>query len=105
MSDQKDNSDNDSFALLYNNEEQMNSYDVDVDISANEHEHNNLLSQSDPAFFQSLSKNLLNMAQKLKIWSSKFIFRDGDETIDILQLLREPHLLSHVVRHNNHYML
>ncbi len=61
----------------------MNSYDVDVDISADEHEHNNLLSQSDPAFFQSLSKNLLNMAQKLKICSSKFIFRDGDEMIDI----------------------
>jgi hypothetical protein len=30
-----------------------------------------------------LSKNLLDMAEKLKFWSSKFIVRDGDEMIDI----------------------
>ncbi len=43
MSDLKDYSDNDSFAFPCNNEEQMNSCDIDVDISADEHEPNNLL--------------------------------------------------------------
>jgi hypothetical protein len=66
MSDLKDYSDNDSFAFLCNNEEQMNSCDVDVDISADEHKPNNLLSQSDPPLFNSMSKNLLDMAEKLK---------------------------------------
>ncbi len=83
MSDLKDYSDNDSFSFLCNNEEQMNSCDVDVDISADEYKPNNLLSQSDPPLFKSLSKNLQDMAEKLKFWFSKFIVRVGDEMIDI----------------------
>ena len=64
MSDLKDYSDKDSFAFLCNNEEQMNSCDVDVDISADEYKPDNLLSQSDPPLLKSLSKNLLDMAEK-----------------------------------------
>jgi hypothetical protein len=83
MSDLKDYSNEDSFEFLCNNEEQINSYDVDVNISADEHKPDNLLSHSDPPLFKSLSKNLLDMAKKLKFWSSKFLVRDGDEMIDI----------------------
>jgi hypothetical protein len=85
MSDLKDYSVNDSFAFLCNNEEQMNScdVDVDVDISADEYKPNNLFSQSDPPLLKSLSKNLLDMAEKLTFWSSKFLVRDDDEMIDI----------------------
>jgi hypothetical protein len=43
----------------------------------------NLLSHSDPPLFKLLSKNLLDMAEKLKIWSSIFFVRHGDEMIDI----------------------
>jgi hypothetical protein len=77
MSDLKDYSDKNSFEFLCNNEEQIYS------ISADEHKPDNLLSQSDPPLFKSLSKNLLDMAEKLKFWSSKFFIRDGDEMIDI----------------------
>jgi hypothetical protein len=83
MPDLKDHSDNNSFALLCNNEKQINSYDAEVDISDDEHEPKNLSSQSDHPLFKSLSKNLLDMAEKLKFWSSKFFVRDGDEMIDI----------------------
>jgi hypothetical protein len=69
--------------FLCNNEEQMNSCDVDVDISADEYGPNNLLSQSNPPLLKSLSKNLLDMAEKLKFWPFKFLVRDGDEMIDI----------------------
>ena len=83
MSDLKDYSDEDSFAFLCNNEEQMNSCDVDVDIFADEYNPDNLLSQSDPPLLKSLSKNLLDMAEKLIFWSSKFLVIDSDEMIDI----------------------
>jgi hypothetical protein len=89
MSDLKDYSDKDGFEFLCNNEKEINSCDVDVDISADEHRPNNLLSQSDPPLFKSLSKNLLDMAEKLKFWSSKFFVRDGDEMIDILSAAQE----------------
>jgi hypothetical protein len=82
MSDLKDHSDEDSFEFLCSNEEQINSCDVDVDISADEHNPNNLSSQSDPPLLKSLSKNLLDMTDKLKFWSSKFFVRDGIEMID-----------------------
>jgi hypothetical protein len=65
MSDLKDYSDEDSFQFLCNNEEHIDSCDVDVDISDVEHKPENLLSQSDPPLFQLLSKNLLDMAEKL----------------------------------------
>jgi hypothetical protein len=81
MSDLKnDYSDKHSFEFLCNNEKQINSCDVRVNISADEHNPNNLLSQSDPPIFKSLSKNLLDMAEKLKFWSSKFL---SDEMIDL----------------------
>jgi hypothetical protein len=64
MSDLKDYSDEDDFEFLCNNEEQIDSCDVDVNISADEHNPDNLLSQSDPPLFKSLSKNLLDMAEK-----------------------------------------
>jgi hypothetical protein len=48
MSNLNDYSDKDSFEFLCNNEEQINSCDVHVDISADEQNPNNLLSQSDP---------------------------------------------------------
>jgi hypothetical protein len=48
MSDLNDYSDKDSFEFLRNNEEQINSCDVHADISADEDNPNNLLSQSDP---------------------------------------------------------
>jgi hypothetical protein len=83
MSYLKDYSDKDSFQFFCNNEEQINSCDADVDISDDEHKPDNLLSQSDPPLFQSLSKNLLDMAEKLEFWSSKFLVRDGDEMIEI----------------------
>ncbi len=83
MSDLKDYSDDNSCAFLCYNEEQMNSCYVDVDISADEYKPDNLLSRSDPPLFKSLSKNLLDMAEKLKFGSSKFLVRDGDEMIDI----------------------
>jgi hypothetical protein len=83
MSNLKDYSEKDSFQFLCNNEEQINSCDVNVDISDDEHKPENLLSQSDPPLFWSLSKNLLDMTEKLKFWSSKFLVRDGDEMIDI----------------------
>jgi hypothetical protein len=73
MSDLKDYLDKGSFGFLCNDEEQIRSCDVDVNISADEHITNNLLSQSDPPFFKLLSKNLLDMAEKLKSWSSKFL--------------------------------
>jgi hypothetical protein len=66
MSDMNDYSDKYSFELLCNNVEQINSCDVHVNISADEHNPDNLLSQSDPPLFKSLSKNLLDMAEKLK---------------------------------------
>jgi hypothetical protein len=64
----------------FNNEEQINSgdVDVDVDISADEHNPENSVPQSDPPIFKSLSKNLLDLAEKLKFWSSNFFVRDGD---------------------------
>jgi hypothetical protein len=66
MSDLKDYSNEDSFQFLCNNsEEQIDSCNVDVNISDDEHKPENLLSQSDPPLFQSLSKNLLDMAEKL----------------------------------------
>jgi hypothetical protein len=71
MSDLNDYSDKDRFEFLCNNEEQTNSGDVHVNISADEHNLNNLLSQSIPPLFVSLSKNLLDMAEKLKLWSSE----------------------------------
>jgi hypothetical protein len=83
MSDLKDYSDKDSFEFLCNNEEQINSSDVDVDVSADGHKPGHLLSQSDPPLFKSLSNNLLDMAEKSKLWSSKFFVGDGDEMIDI----------------------
>jgi hypothetical protein len=83
MSDLNDYSDKDSFEFLQNNEEQINSCDVYVEITADEHNPNHLISQSDRPLFKSLSKNLLDMAEKLKFWSSKFFVRDGDEMIDI----------------------
>jgi hypothetical protein len=64
MSDLKDYSDKDSFEFICNIEEQIYSCNVDVDISADEHKPNNLLSQSDSPLFKSLSKNLLDMAEK-----------------------------------------
>ncbi len=82
MWDLKDYSDEDSFEFLCNNEEQIHSCDIDVNISADEYKPDNLLSQSDPPLFKSLSKNLLDMAEKLKLLSSKFFVRDGDEMID-----------------------
>jgi hypothetical protein len=83
MSDLNDYSDKDSFEFLRNNEEQINSCDVHVEITADEHNPDHLISQSDRPLFKSLSKNLLDMAEKLKFWSSKFFVRDGDEMIDI----------------------
>jgi hypothetical protein len=83
MSDLNDYSDKDCFEFLRNNEERINSCDVHVNISADEQNPNHLLSQSDPPLLKSLSKNLLDMAEKLKFWSSKFFVRDGDEMIDI----------------------
>ena len=83
MSDLNDYSDEDSIDFLCNNAEQINSGDVDVDIFADEHNPENLLPQSDPTIFKSLSKNLLDMAEKLKFWSFEFFVRDGDEMIDI----------------------
>jgi hypothetical protein len=83
MSDLNDYSDKDSFDFFRSNEEQINSSDVHVDISADEHNPDHLLSQSDPPLFKSTSKNLLDMAEKLKFWSSKFFVRDHDEMIDI----------------------
>jgi hypothetical protein len=44
MSDLKNYSDKDSFQFLCNNGEQINSCDVDVKISDDEHKPNNLLS-------------------------------------------------------------
>ena len=73
MSDLNDYSDKDSFDFFRSNEEQINSSDVHVDISADEHNPDHLLSQSGPPSFKSLSKNLLDMAEKLKFWSSKFL--------------------------------
>jgi hypothetical protein len=75
MSNLNDYSDEDRFEFLFNNEVHINSCDVHVDISADEHNPENLLSQSDPPIFKSLSKNLLDMAEKLKFWSSKFFVR------------------------------
>jgi hypothetical protein len=72
MSDLKDYSEEDSFEFLCNIEEQIYSCDDDVDISADKHKPNNFLSQSDSPLFKSLSKNLLDMAEKFKFWSSKF---------------------------------
>ncbi len=106
MSDLNDYSDEDSFKFLCNNEEQINSCDVHVDVSADEHNPNNLLSQSDPPLFKSLSKNLLDMAEKLKFWSSKLFVRDGDEMIDIsLAAQGKSSTLSHVVQHNKHSLI
>ncbi len=51
MSNLKDYSEKDSFQFLCNNEEQINSCDVNVDISDDEHKPENLLSQSDPPLF------------------------------------------------------
>jgi hypothetical protein len=78
-----DYSDKVGFEFLCNNEEKNNSCVVHVNISAGEHNPDHLLSQSDPPLFKSLSKNLLDMAEKLKFWSSKFFVRYGDEMIDI----------------------
>jgi hypothetical protein len=83
MSDLNNYSNEDSFKFLCKHEEQINSCDFLVHISADEHNPNNLLSQSDPPLFKSLPKNLLDMAKKLKFWSSKFFVRDGDEMVDI----------------------
>jgi hypothetical protein len=83
MSDLNDYSDKDSFEFLCNNKEQSNSCDVDVKTSADQSNPDSLLSQSDPPLFKSLSKKLLDMAEKLEFWSSKFYVRDGDEMIDI----------------------
>ena len=66
MSDLNDYSDKDSFEFLCNNEEQINFCDVHVKITADEYNPNHLLSQSDCPLFKSLSKNLLDMAEKLK---------------------------------------
>jgi hypothetical protein len=83
MSDLNDYSDKDSFEFLCNNEKQINSCDVHVKITADEHNPNHLLYQSDCPLFISLSKNLLDMAEKIKFWSSKYFVRDGDEMIGI----------------------
>jgi hypothetical protein len=83
MSDLDDYSDKDSFEFLCNNELQINSCDVDDHISADDHNPDNLLSQSDPPLFKLLSKNLLDMSEKLKFWSFMCFVRDGDEMIDI----------------------
>jgi hypothetical protein len=83
MSDLNDYSDEDSFEFICNNEEQINSCDLHVNISADEHNPDHLLSQSDPPLFKSLSMNLLDMAEKLKFWSFIFFVRNGDEMIDI----------------------
>ncbi len=52
ISDLNDYSDKYSFEFLCNNEEQINSCDVHVNISADEHNPDNLLSQSDPPLFK-----------------------------------------------------
>ena len=53
MSDLKDYSNEDSFQFLCNNsEEQIDSCNVDVNISDDEHKPENLLSQSDPPLFK-----------------------------------------------------
>jgi hypothetical protein len=83
MSDLNDYSDKDSFEFRCSNEEQISSCDVHVKITADEHNPDHLLYQSDCPLFISLSKNLLDMAEKLKFWSSKFFARDGDEMICI----------------------
>jgi hypothetical protein len=49
-------SDEDRFDYLCTNEEQINSGDVDFDISADEDNPKNSLPQSDPPIFKSLSK-------------------------------------------------
>ncbi len=82
MSDLNDYSDEDSFKFICNNEEWINSCDVHVNISADEHNPDNLLSQSDPPLFKSLSKNLLDMAEKKNL-VFQFFIRDGDEMINI----------------------
>jgi hypothetical protein len=66
MSDLNDYSDEGSFEFLCNNEEQINSCDVHVKITADEHNLDHLLSQSDRPLFKSLSNNLLDIAEKLK---------------------------------------
>jgi hypothetical protein len=83
MSDLNDYSDKDSFEFLCNNKEQINPCDVHVKSTADEHNPNHLFSQSDRPLFKSVSTNLLDIAEKLKFWSSKFFVRDGDEMIDI----------------------
>jgi hypothetical protein len=83
MLDLNDYSNKERFEFLFNNEEQINSSDVHANISADEHNPENLVSQSDPPIFKSLPKNLMDMAEKIKFWSAKFFVRDCDEMIDI----------------------
>jgi hypothetical protein len=89
MSDLNDYPDKDRFGFLCNNEEQINTCDVNVNISVDEHNPDNLLSQPEPPLFKSLSKNLLDMAEKLKYWSLELFVRDGDEMIDISSAAQE----------------
>jgi hypothetical protein len=108
MSDLNDFSDKDSFYILCNNEDQLNSSYGDVDMSDDEHRPEIILPQSDPPIFKSLSKNLLDMAEKLKLWSSKFFVRDGDKMIDVSSAAQGPNcLLSFVVqhKHNKHNLI
>jgi hypothetical protein len=65
MSDMNDFSGEDSFDFLFNNEGQLHSGYGDVDISEDKHRPEIFLPQSEPPIFNSLSRNLLNMAEKL----------------------------------------
>ncbi len=73
-----------------NHDDQLNSGYDDVDISDNEHRPANLLPQSEPPIFNSLSRNLLDMAEKIKFWSSKFFVRDGNKAIGISSAAQRP---------------
>jgi hypothetical protein len=72
MSDLNDFCNKDSFDFLCNNEDQLNSGYGDVDISDNEHGPMIFYLKTDPPIFKSLSKNQLDLVEKLKLLSLMF---------------------------------
>ncbi len=68
-------SDEDRFDYLCTNEEQINSGDVDFDISADEDNPKNSLPQSDPPIFKSLSKESTGYGWKTKILVFEVFFQ------------------------------
>ncbi len=71
--------------------------------SYDEHRPDNIWPPSEPRLFLSLLRNLLHLTEKIKFWSSIFLWETAIRWLISLQLLREHPLLFLTAQHNKFF--